>query len=84
MPENKFSKALPELSDGKLGSMEISSSGVTYEIENMSKDSYENYIQLLKNEGYIMQENGSFVKDNYEIITAITDDGHMNINLKAN
>lgn len=82
LPDNKFSNGLPPLSTGRLGTMEISKSFVNYEILNVNNETYGDYIQALLDQGYKMMADGSFIKDNYQIITSITQDGNMSIYLK--
>ena len=81
LPDNKFSDVLPQLSNGKLGSMEISNSSVSYEVFNVSNSTYGDYVQSLLDEGYVMTDNGTFIKGNYEVVTMITKDGNMSIKL---
>ena len=82
LPSNKFSNVLPELNSGRLGTMEIGSSSVNYEICNVSNSAYGDYVQSLLDEGYIMSNNGTFIKENYEVIVTITKDGNMNISCR--
>ena len=81
MKLNKFSDYLPGMSDGRLGSMEISQSSVSYEIRDVSPKIYDNYVNELLEQGYTMSSEGVFVKDSYQITTTINDDGKMIIDL---
>ena len=81
LPTNKFSDALPQLSSGKLGPMEISSNSVNYELFNVNNSTYGDYVQSLLDNGYVMSSDGSYIKGNYQVITTITQDGNMSIKL---
>ncbi len=83
MPENKFSKVLPKLADGKLGSMEISSNSVSYQLYDVSNENYDNYVNELLEQGYTMLEDGTFTKDGYNITMSFTENGNMTISLKT-
>ena len=66
-PENKFSNVIPNLNSGKLLDMEISNSSVSYNILNMDESVYNNYINKLSESGYVLNENGLWCKENYEL-----------------
>ena len=61
--------------------MEISSNSVSYEVFNVSNSTYGDYVQSLLDAGYVMSNNGTFIKENYEVIASITQDGSMIIKL---
>ena len=81
LPTNKFSEALPQLSSGNLGPMEISGSSVSYEVFGVNNSTYGDYVQSLLDNGYVMSSDGSYVKGNYQVFTTITQDGNMSIKL---
>ncbi len=83
IPENKFTEALPVLSDGTIGYSEISKSHVMYEINNIGELTYNNYINSLKELGYSLSPDGKWVNENYTISLIKTDTG-MNISLTSN
>ena len=82
LPENKFSDMIPSLEKGELGAMEISKSSVNYNINNVSNDIYENYINKIKEFGYIKKDD-IWVKDNNELKIEY-DDGSINLSLFNN
>ena len=47
--------------------MEISNSSVSYNILNMDESVYNNYINKLSESGYVLNENGLWCKENYEL-----------------
>ena len=61
--------------------MEISNNSISYEIFNVSNSTYGDYVQSLLDEGYVMTDNGTFIKGNYEVVAMITKDGNMSIKL---
>ena len=81
LPTNKFSEALPQLSSGSLGPMEISGSSVSYEVFGVNNSTYGDYVQSLLDNGYVMSSDGSYIKGNYQVFTTITQDGNMSIKL---
>ena len=78
---NKFSDALPPITSGNLGSVEIGQNSINYELYNISDYTYSDYVKALIDKGYTMTDYGKFIKDNYEVITTITQDGNMSIKL---
>ena len=83
IPENKFKEFMPKISEGYLGVMEISNQHVSYEILNIKDDTYDKFIESLKKDGYCLNEEGAWIKDNH-IITVIktADNSSLNITLK--
>jgi len=66
LPDNKFVSLVPELTSGTLNMMEINQKQVTYNILDMNSLDYQNYLELLKNDGYVF--NGDlWIKDNYQV-----------------
>jgi len=80
--ENRLSHGLPSLSEGTLGAMEISKSGVSYDVLNITRDAYNDYLKLLKEQGYVLKSNGVYSNGKYEVITSYSSSGSMNITLK--
>ena len=74
---------MPKISEGSLGVMEISNQHVSYEILNIKDDTYDKFIESLKKDGYCLNEEGAWIKDNH-IITVIktADNSSLNITLK--
>jgi len=66
LPENKFSSALPKITNGEVNSMEISNSFVSYNINNIQEKNYEDYLMELEKAGYELIDN-KWVKGEYEI-----------------
>ena len=69
LPLNKFSDVIPQLNVGKVSDYEISTNHVKYNIENITSDSYANYINLLIRDGYKLSDDGiTWLKGNYKIL----------------
>ena len=79
LPENKFTDALPSLTFGEIGYMEISNSMVNYEIKDISLAEFEVYSKLFEMEGYKF-ENGIWT-DGTHNITLTYGNNTMFINL---
>ena len=80
--ENKLSHGLPSISEGTLGAMEISKSGVSYDVLNIDRNAYYEYLELLKKQGYVLNSNGIYTNGNHEVIITYAGSGSMNITLK--
>ena len=80
--ENRLSHGLPSISEGTLGAMEISKSGVSYDVLNIDKEAYNDYLELLKKQGYTLNSSGVYTNGKYEVITTYSSNGSMNISLK--
>lgn len=61
--------------------MEISSSGVSYQLSDVTSESYNAYIKELLEEGYVMVDNGIFTRNGYNITTTLNVNGDMTISL---
>lgn len=67
-PNNQFTVALPELNSGTLEFMEIDTNHVKYEISGVSDESYNNYLNSLRQAGYVLSTDGtSWMKGNYNL-----------------
>ena len=68
LPENKFSNSIPELKSGSLGSMEISTESVKYEVVNIKDSDYQTYLNSLSENGYTLSSDGTYwMKDNNKL-----------------
>ena len=79
LPENKFTDALPSLTFGEIGYMEISNSMVNYEIKDISLTEFEVYSKLFEMDGYKF-ENGVW-SDGTHNVTLTYGNNTMYINL---
>ena len=77
-----MSHGLPSISEGTLGAMEISKSGVSYDVLNIDRNAYYEYLELLKKQGYVLNSNGIYTNGNHEVIITYAGSGSMNITLK--
>ena len=83
LPENSFSKAIPILEQGTLGTMEISKKSVSYDIYNIDNNVYQNYIKRLEQYGYKLKENGIYSNDKYDVMIMINNNNDMSISVKT-
>lgn len=59
LPETKFSDAIPALSTGSLGAIEIGENFAKYEVKDLSDVGYATYINKLQNSGYTLSADGT-------------------------
>lgn len=81
LPDNKFSKYMPKIANGRLGEMSISKTFVSYEIKNTDIDIFDKYNNELLELGYKKTANGIYQSDKYTIETTYNN-GVMTIRLE--
>lgn len=81
LPDNKFSDYMPKITSGRLGSMSISKTFVSYEIKNTDIDIYDKYNNDLLKLGYKEISDGVYQNENYKVLTTYNN-GIMTIKLE--
>jgi len=81
LPDNKFSRVIPEITTGTLSGLEISENYVIYNINDISESIYNNYLVSLEEAGYILSEDGTYWYNDLYKVFLTRESNNLNISI---